>query len=214
MSRRLRTLAALFALSLVVCGTAYAASLNVSSSKLTAWHASAGCTPGTLTLNPNADTYIDEDAGGSNFGTATTVKVRGSLLNVLGAALGSKRQTLARFNLPSLELCSLTSATLRLHTASSAAGRTLEALRVTSAWTETGVTWNSAPTTTTTGQANTSSGSGYRAWTVTTQVSSMYAGTNNGFLIRDSGGALVAPENTFESRESATNKPELVLVYG
>ncbi len=214
MSRRVRILAALFVLSLVVCGTAYAATLNVSSSKLTAWHAAAGCTPGTLTLNPDADTYIDQDAGGSNFGTATTVKVRGSLLSVLGIALGSQRQTLVHFSLPSLELCALTSATLRLHTASSTAGRTLEALRVTSAWTETGATWNSAPTTTSTGLATVASGAGYRAWTVTTQVSSMYSGTNNGFLVRDSGGALLAPENTFESRESATNKPELVVVYG
>ncbi len=82
------------------------------------------------------------------------MKVRGSLLNILGIDLGAKRQTLARFSLPSLELCSLSTAKLRLHTASATNGRTLEALRVTSAWTETGVTWNTAPSVTTTGDGD------------------------------------------------------------
>ncbi len=49
---------------------------------------------------------------------------------------------------------------------------------------------------------------------MTSLVATMYSGTNNGFLVRDSGGALLAPENTFESREAASNKPELVITYG
>lgn len=50
---------------------------------------------------------------------------------------GDNARALVRFALPTLPAgCSVTSATLTLYAASHKSGRTLQALRVTSAWTE------------------------------------------------------------------------------
>ena len=51
-------------------------------------------------------------------------------------------------------------------------------------------------------------------WDVLAQVQAMYAGTNYGFLVKDQteNGAGVLQQ--FDSREAATNKPQLVLTVG
>ena len=56
-------------------GTAFAASLAVTSSKLTVWHQTAGCAAGTVTLFADDDSYIDQLAATSNFGGATDLRV-------------------------------------------------------------------------------------------------------------------------------------------
>jgi hypothetical protein len=61
--------------------------------------------------------------------------------------------------------------------------------------------------------AATTSGLGYREWTVTAHVQAMYQGPNHGFLIRD------ALENTdaeqqFHSREKGENPPQPVITFG
>jgi large repetitive protein len=76
------------------------------------------------------------------------------------------------------------------------------------------VTWANQPATSGTA-ATTASGFGYREWTVTGQLQSMYApGANNGFLIRDAtenGGGL---DQGFHSREKgADNPPQLVISF-
>jgi hypothetical protein len=58
------------------------------------------------------------------------------------------------------------------------------------------------------------SGTGYRDWTVTTQVRRMYEGQNNGFLIRDSAENATGFEQQFSSRENSVNEPELVIIFG
>lgn len=165
--------------------------------------------PGTQTVTASTDAYVDQENPGTNYGNTTTLSVQ--------SRNGSRnRRALVRFSLPSIPSnCALTAATLRLDANAATAGRTLQAQRVTSSWTETGVTWNLVPTTTTTGQATVASGTGWRQWTVTTPVQAMYSGTNHGFLVRDSaesqggGGAL----QTFSSRTGA-NSPQLVLTFG
>jgi hypothetical protein len=76
------------------------------------------------------------------------------------------------------------------------------------------VTWGSQPATT--GAAATvASGAGYREWTVTDQVQRMYAGSNHGFLIRDSAEGGSGIEQAFHSREKGTdNPPRLVVTFG
>ena len=209
---RWRTLAILVALSLLAGGTAYAAALNVTSAKLTVWHAAAGCVPWTSTVNPDIDSYVDQDNASSNFGSSALMKVRAQL-TVLG--IGGNARALIRFALPSIPAsCSVTDVRLRVYASASAGSRTLEALRVNASWTEGGVTWNNQPATTGTA-ATTASGTGYREWTVTSQVLSMYSGANNGFLIRDSAESPLvgAPEQVFDSR-TGTNKPELLVTFG
>lgn len=188
-----------------------AASLGVGSTSLTSWKSAAtvGCTsPGTQTLGASADTYVNQNAPTTNFGTQTSISVRSLNAN-------RNRRGLVRFNLPAIPAgCSVTSARLRLFATAADAGRTLQALRVNASWAETTVTWNTQPATT--GAAATvASATGWREWTVTTHVTAMYAGANNGFLVRDaaeSNGTQVT--STFNSREAGSNTPQLVVTFG
>jgi large repetitive protein len=188
-----------------------AASLGVGSMSLTSWKSAAtvGCTsPGTQTLSATADTYVAQEAPTTNFGTQTVLRVR--------SQSGSRNmRTLVGFNLPALPSgCSVTSARLRLFATSASTGRTLQALRANASWAETTVTWNTQPATT--GAAATvASATGWREWTVTTLLTAMYAGTNNGFLVRDaaeSNGTQVT--SVFSSRQASSNTPQLVVTFG
>lgn len=204
----------LLALSVAGAGLAFATSLTVTSSRLTGWDSPASCTPATVTLSAEADSYVDEASATSNFGTQTSLKVKAPLLGALGIDLGGDRAALARFTLPERQLCSVTLAKLRLYASSAASGRTIEVRRITGSWTEGAVTWNNQPATTGTDAATAASGSGagYREWTVTAQVAAMYSATNNGFYVDDiSGLSLLAPEQIYDSREAGANHPELVL---
>ena len=93
--------------------------------------------------------------------------------------------------------CRVTDTTLRLNASAAATGRTLQAIRLAAPWTEGGVKWSNQPRTTGTA-ATTSSGSGWRQWTVTAQVNAMYSGANHGFLVRD------ASENSGPTRDESS----------
>jgi hypothetical protein len=162
----------------------------------------------TQTITANADSWIDESSPSTNKGTDSSLKVRSKN----GA---SDSRTLVGFALPATpQGCVLQSATLRVNAGSAVNGRTLQALRVTSPWSEGTVTWSNQPSTTG-AAATTSSGQGWRQWTVTSQVETMYSsGTNHGFLIRDANeNSSNGPEQSFFSRESGTNRPQLVLSF-
>jgi hypothetical protein len=126
-------------------------------------------------------------------------------------------RALVRFNLPAIPAgCSVTNVKLRLYASSYVGGRTLQAFRLNGNWNETGVTWGNQPSST--GSAATApsrTSAGYVEWTVTSQVQSMYSGSNHGFLIRDAsenGGGL---KQEFHSREKAPdNPPQLVITFG
>jgi hypothetical protein len=129
------------------------------------------------------------------------------------AKSGSNNRALLHFNLPAVPPgCTIQSATLRLYASSWRNGRTLQALLVTGAWTESAVTWSNQPTTNGTA-ATTTSGSGYRQWNVLSHVQAMYAGTNNGFLIRDASENGGGFEQQFHSREKGIDMPQLVIVF-
>jgi hypothetical protein len=172
----------------------------------------AVCTsPGSQTVATNRDSYIDEANPNSNFGTDTALYVQSQ-------SSSRNLRSLVYFPFPAIPTdCVLTGATLRLNATAADTGRTIGAYRAqaTPSWTETGVTWNNRPFFTGTGPAATgSSGTGWLEWDVTTQVGAMYAGTNNGFIVRDlAEGASPAQTQTFSSREGS-NDPQLVLRFG
>jgi hypothetical protein len=125
---------------------------------------------------------------------------------------GKDRRTLVSFNLPGLNGCTVTAATLRLDAYASTGTRTIEAWRLAAAWTETGVTWNNQPATA--GSAATStSGIGWRTWDVTSIVQSMYTVANDGFLLKDQTEGQSSIQQTFNSLETSL-RPELVVTYG
>jgi uncharacterized repeat protein (TIGR01451 family) len=166
------------------------------------------CTAAPVTLTASADSWIDQDNPTTNNGSATTLTVQ--------SRNNRNQRALVNFSLPSLPAgCVIQSATLRLYASAPVAGRTLQALQVSSSWTENGVNWNNQPSTTG-AAATTASGSatGYREWTVTSIVQAIYGGTNNGFLIRDASEDANGQgvDQQFQSREN-TNKPQLVITY-
>jgi hypothetical protein len=137
----MRRLAVLFAVTIAAStSTAFAASLNVGS-----WHIWAGSqtlTKATCTLSGTSsttDTYVDENAATSAFGSSTTLNV--------GPKSGKRTWMFVRFDLSS---CSIPatggadSATLNLRiTTAPASTRTLDVTPVLSTWDGT-MTWNGA----------------------------------------------------------------------
>lgn len=158
-----------------------------------------------VTVNASADAWVSQNGATSNFGTDSVLKVR------------SKSQDAARalvaFSLPAVPAgCRVESATLRMFADSNRSGRTLRALRLAGAWTEAGVTWANQPAASAT-VASTSSGSGWRQWTVSSHVTEMYApGANHGFLIRDANEGN-DHEQSFFGREKGQNPPQLVIQF-
>lgn len=208
MSRRV-VASVLLASSLLGGGVAFAASLSVSSSKLTVYHRSAGCAAGTTTVTAVADSYIDQNSANTNFGTAADLKIRPPILITL---LGVRR-ALVRFALPATpDLCSVASVKLRLWTTAWVTGQTLSVIQIADPWSESGtgsVTWTNQPGTTGgTATLSTTAGAGWREWTVT----ALYSGAGNGFMIRDLTGLLTQPEQVFDSREN-THDPELAVTF-
>lgn len=168
--------------------------------------AHVACTTTSVTLSPSADAWVDQGSSSSNKGSDSILKVMSKSNNNL--------RSLLHFELPDVpQSCVVQSATLRLYAASSKGKRTLEALQVNDAWTETDVTWNSQPSTTGTA-ATTSSGSGWREWNVAAIVQAMYSsGINHGFLIRD-GTENKDAEQQFHSREKGESIPQLIITFG
>jgi hypothetical protein len=168
--------------------------------------------PGTCPTTPqlvsaDSDSWVSESGPTNNFGSDSTLKVK--------SQRGGNARALIRFPLPILPsgCTSIASATLRVEADSAKEGRTLEALQVASAWTETGVTWATQPSLT--GPAMTvPSAAGPLAWEVTEQLLGMYTTGNHGFLIRDAQENGVGDEQTLNSRHKVTdNPPQLVLAF-
>jgi hypothetical protein len=166
--------------------------------------------PGSQTVAASADTYVSQASPTQNFGTASDLFVQSKNGN-------QNRRTLVRFNLPSIPAgCKVTSSELRLFGTATVSGRTIDAYRANAAWTETGVTWNNQPATIGS-PTSTSSGTGWRTWSVTQQVFDMYAGANQGFVVRDSSeDSPASPEQKYQAREGTPDSqdPQLVVTWG
>lgn len=172
-------------------------------------NAGSNCSlPGvTRTRTASADAWVDESAPAANNGALATLKVR--------SQASANARALVQFDLPSKPSgCTVASAKLRLYDGTPAAGRTLEALRASASWSETGVTWSNQPGTTgLPATATAPSAAGWVEWTVTDQVAALYSGSNQGLLVRDASEGGAGVEQLFDSRE-ATNKPQLVVTFG
>ncbi|WP_404391910.1 right-handed parallel beta-helix repeat-containing protein [Humibacillus xanthopallidus] len=167
--------------------------------------APAVCTAPTTTLTANADSWLDQGSPSSNKGTDSVLKVM--------SKSGGNLRAVVRFPAPTVpSACAVGSATLRLNATSSRTGRTLQALPVTGAWNENAVTWANQPAT---GgpAATTTSGNGWRQWTVTDQVRTMVSAAGApSFLVRDASEGN-DHEQQFRSRESNSDRPSLVITW-
>ena len=104
---------------------------------------------------------------------------------------------------------------LRLYAASYKENRTLQVQRIAASWTETAVTWGNQPGVTgSTVSAPSRTSPGWVEWGVTQLVQSMYAGSNHGLRVRDSAESGGGFEQVFNSRETSSDRPELVITFG
>jgi hypothetical protein len=232
MSRSTAALTFLIALALGLSAThAFAASLNLGSQSLAVVRTCA-VTAATTSTNSVADASVRQASPTSNFGTSTT--------NDVASASGANRRLYVSFDLsgctPSIPAtATVRVATLRLYASVLPANcRTLDIFRVTSSWTEAGVTWNNQPFGTTINNpaqsARTDSfdagtpGScenkavGYvTGATVTSDVAAFVTGTANyGWMIRDDSEDSNQPRTTtFSAKNLGTlaQAPQLVVTY-
>lgn len=202
--------------ALLAGGVAFAGSLSVTSQRLTTYSAASSIPPSTCTLAPAADSYVDQLMIANNFGSSTELDVQ--------SAAVENRRTFVRFDLASCSIPSgaeITAATLELFlfTAPSAS-RTYQAFRVTSSWTEAGITWLVPPSVA--ASATTSTGTGTTSnvtlsWDVAADVEAFVGGTQNfGWQIRDSAeDAVLSQLGKLRSREwgTASERPVLDISY-
>jgi hypothetical protein len=167
------------------------------------------CTaPGNQTVTSTADSAVAEPAPTMNFGSDANV------FGVRSASTGDARSFLT-FALPAIpNRCVVTGATLRVYTSVGVTGRTIQAHRVSGAWTENGITWDNQPGTTGSPVNAPSVASGWVTWSVTSMVQAMYSGTNQGFRLRDSvENSSTVRDQAMHPREN-TNDPQLVVTFG
>ena len=166
--------------------------------------------PGEQMLVATDDTFIEEDKPADTHGAEATFKVK-------SRATALNRRALVKFTLPTIPTgCTLTSAKLRLHARTVEAARTLDVYRNTATWTQAAVNWNTQPGTTGTAVSQTMPASAaWVEWPVLAHVQAMYSGSNFGFQVRDSAENAAGDfEQVFDSAESGTDGPQLVLTLG
>ena len=213
-----RRLLVLLALTLVITASvAYAASLSVTSWRL--WAGSQTLTKATCTVTGAlVDTYVDQNAPTSSFGTALT-------LDMIPSGDAPKQAwVFVKFDLTSCNIPTTggaDSATLSLYLSNApTTSFNYDVTRVTSTWAST-LTWNQAQTLTYAAAPTTSVAGGTTAgvrisFPVTVDVDSFIKGGSNfGWRVSDTGVGLNLLKDTaqFASTDSAANVPTLTINY-
>lgn len=170
--------------------------------------AATGDTSYRSTFTAVKDSYVNSASADTNYGTNSSVRV-----GIVTFPTAATYRTLAAFDLSTLPADAvILTATLEL-SQTSGSGFDIKAQALTSAWTETGVTWNNQPTFTTVDEVLEGLPDGsWRRWDITPMVQKWRAGTlaNNGVrLIFNLG---TNGTRYFSSREGA-NPPRLVVEY-
>jgi hypothetical protein len=165
------------------------------------------CTnPGVQTLTPSGDAKVLQLSATTNYGATADLAIDPRNNRVA--------RSLVKFALPPQPSYCLMTATLRVRATAVVAGRTLEAWRAGAAWTEDTVTWNTQPPTTgTAATAVTPGAPGWISFDVSSSVAAMYAGSDNGLLVKDSVEGTGANLDQSLSSRSGANPPELVLNF-
>lgn len=122
-----------------------AGNLSPASAQVSATVAATSTTPTVVTLAPTADAFANQGATSKNYGSSASLAVR---------ATSPGQVSYLRFTLPSAPAGkTLTGVSLRLRTSTESFAGTAEAVTLRLAgdgWTESGLTWNNRPATSTT----------------------------------------------------------------
>ncbi|HEX5733937.1 MAG TPA: carboxypeptidase regulatory-like domain-containing protein [Blastocatellia bacterium] len=162
----------------------------------------------TSTVHPTADAYVRAgSSANSNFGTTT------QLITRLASSSNNTHETYLTFNVG--QVCTVSNVKLRLFGKLSSSGNLSVSAHAVSntTWTETGITWNNRPATgsalttrVVTGTTNT-----WYEWDITQYVRSEISAGRRTISIALKGVMVTSNQATFNSRQAATNRPELVI---
>ena len=217
-ARRLGVLGAVAALTVTLAQSTTTAAFTAQTGDTgnRATTATTFCTsPGTTTpaLTATMDTAVYQANPNTNYGTGTSIGI--------GSANLANAYSYVKFDLTAAPIparCTITSATLSIRASTPMAGATIEVYRANAAWNLT-MTWNTGRVGFTGTPSSTASlsAAGVQTWDVTTLTRELYAGTNNGFALKDSvDNAGSARYQTWDSMESGTaaNRPKLSITWG
>jgi len=233
MSTRVVVLLATLAVTVLLVNSAFAASLNFTSQRLTPYRTCVlSGAPATTTAATDAS--VRQASATTNFGTSTT--------NDIASGSAANRRLYLRFDLTQCSPAIASSAVIRLATlrmyttALPAVCRTVDVFRVTATWTEAAITWNNQPFGTTinnpasgsatdtygagtpVGCENLAIGSYIAGAVVTADVAAFVAGTatNFGWMLRDDvEGSATVRAQTYSAKNLGTagQAPQLVITY-
>jgi hypothetical protein len=190
-----------------------AASLGVTTAKLTS--STKTLTHGSCTLGASAtsDSFADENAPTTTNGSATTLDIR--------QQNGRRRYTFVKFDTTSCNFPSgatVDSATLTMNQITApGSSRTYDVYRVTGSWAASTLTWSNQPSVATSATASVTipATTGAVSIPVTADAADYLAGTatNNGWRISDASSGN--SNSQFASSENATvgNRPSLTITY-
>ncbi|MGG1552595.1 DUF7594 domain-containing protein [Paenibacillus ferrarius] len=155
----------------------------------------------TSTLTPSDDAYVHEGNPTSNYGTATSLYVKNDP--------GASRYSFLKFSLAGIS--GVTSAKLRIY-GSASSNTELSAYKTTDSWTQSGITWNTKPTVgASAGSIPINTTNTYNEIDVTAYVTAEAGGDGVvSFALQES----VGKYTTLNSKENASNKPQLVIESG
>ena len=212
-----RILVLLLALPLLVgASVAYAASLGVSTQRLTTVTKASSVPASTCNLtNAFEDTWVNEQSQAQTNGAATSLSVRSA---------ASDRRTYVEFDLSSCSIpgtARVKTATLKLFMWDAPpASRTHQVWRATSGWAEATLDWTPQPSVAASATASATTGTANDvtlAWTVTGDVQTWVGGTaDNGWRVNDqTEGSATQQDSAYRSSEhtTAAQRPQLEITY-
>ena len=165
----------------------------------------SGCATPWSIVTATEDNFVDQSEPSSvQTPSHTDIHTRSSV--------GDVDRAFVKFPMPAVPSgCELDTAWIDLEVQTYTSGRTIEAVRAASSWSESSITWNNKPAATGT-VTSAPSESGDMDISVTPQVSEIYGGTNNGFILRDAAESDSGDQrNHYYSSESAGNEPQLII---
>lgn len=156
------------------------------------------------TFNPVADSFIHDANPSTNYGTSQELLVKkGSSTNF--------RKAFLKFDLSSFGSNVVSNAVVRLFATTNVA-ISMNIYQVSDGWTETGLTWNNAPTEgPIVATSPLSATPGYYNWDITGYLQSQLAANDKIISIEVYSATVSSSTINFSSREATVNQPELVI---